>query len=120
MACVNSRVATALVGCTAPVLKSHTHIKNRGAENSLYFSRGTVPFDFVKSFFEIFSKFFHLFFVQSLTNQSNDSMNKNFSYWGLTTFGFPGWLIICTLPLAIVAIIACVLVALSCGAKTGS
>ncbi|WP_143189025.1 hypothetical protein [Escherichia coli] len=42
MAGVNSRVATALVGCTAPVLKSHTHIKNRGAENSLYFTRGTV------------------------------------------------------------------------------
>ncbi|EFE6185061.1 hypothetical protein F0D90_02015, partial [Escherichia coli] len=36
LAGVNSRVATALVGCTAPVLKSHTHIKNRGAENSLY------------------------------------------------------------------------------------
>ncbi|EGE1061012.1 hypothetical protein DM154_04535 [Shigella sonnei] len=85
MAGVNSRVATALVGCTAPVLKSHTHIKNRGAENSLYFTRGTVPFDFVKSFFEIFSKFFD----QSLTNQSNDSMNKNFSYWGLTMFGLP-------------------------------
>ncbi|EEW1653123.1 hypothetical protein D9J30_01055 [Escherichia coli] len=119
MAGVNSRVATALVGCTAPVLKSHTHIKNRGAENSLYFSRVTVPFDFVKSFLKFF-EVFSSFFVQSLTNQSNDSMNKNFSYWGLTTFGFPGWLIICTLPLAIVAIIACVLVALSCGAKTGS
>ncbi|HHK9177403.1 TPA: hypothetical protein ACQZF0_002193 [Escherichia coli] len=52
MAGVNSRVATALVGCTAPVLKSHTHIKNRGAENSLYFTRGTVPFDFVKYFYK--------------------------------------------------------------------
>lgn len=68
MAGVNSRVATALVGCTAPVLKSHTHIKNRGAENSLYFTRGTVPFDFVKSFFENFSKFFD----QSLTNRYLD------------------------------------------------
>ncbi|ENJ5929152.1 hypothetical protein AB1Z09_003017 [Escherichia coli] len=58
MAGVNSRVATALVGCTAPVLKSHTHIKNRGAENSLYFTRGTAPFDFVKSFFINNRKYF--------------------------------------------------------------
>ncbi|EFB3691040.1 hypothetical protein DFX68_23670 [Escherichia coli] len=116
MAGVNSRVATALVGCTAPVLKSHTHIKNRGAENSLYFTRGTVPFDFVKSFL----KFFRSFLInRSLINQTIHQI-KNRCYWGLTTFGFPGWLIICTLPLAIVAIIACVLVALSCGAKTGS
>ncbi|EEW8230044.1 hypothetical protein D4643_08995 [Escherichia coli] len=119
MAGVNSRVATALVGCTAPVLKSHTHIKNRGAENSLYLTPDPEPKSFVKYFLKFFRSF-SSFFVQSLTNQSNDSMNKNFIYWGLTTFGFPGWLIICTLPLAIVAIIACVLVALSCGAKTGS
>ncbi|HCN0222200.1 TPA: hypothetical protein N6I56_002215 [Escherichia coli] len=71
MAGVNSRVATALVGCTSPVLKSHTHIKNRGAENSLYFIRGTVPFDFVKPFLKFFSKFFHLFsFNRSLINQT--------------------------------------------------
>ncbi|ENC7902215.1 hypothetical protein ABLL81_002257 [Escherichia coli] len=71
MAGVNSRVATALVGCTAPVLKSHTHIKNRGAENSLYFSRPGGTVEKVKSFFEIFSKFFHLFsFNRSLINQT--------------------------------------------------
>ncbi|EMG4874824.1 hypothetical protein V4393_003686 [Escherichia coli] len=50
MAGVNSRVATALVGCTAPVLKSHTHIKNRGAENSLYFTRPGGTVEKVKSF----------------------------------------------------------------------
>ncbi|UMT09761.1 hypothetical protein AOY62_15130 [Escherichia coli] len=58
MVSVNSRVATALVGCTAPVLDPHTHVKHRGAENSLYFTRGTVPFDFVKSFFKFFFSFF--------------------------------------------------------------
>ncbi|EFB2184014.1 hypothetical protein HH729_004426 [Escherichia coli] len=55
---VNSRVATALVGCTAPVLKTHTHIKYRGAENSLYLTRGTEPIDFVKSFFINNRKYF--------------------------------------------------------------
>ncbi|EEW2478583.1 hypothetical protein D9H09_05355 [Escherichia coli] len=61
MACVNSRVATALVGCTAPVLKTHTHIKYRGAENSLYLTRTGGTVEKVKSFFEIFFEFFHLF-----------------------------------------------------------
>ncbi|EMM5001016.1 hypothetical protein WAC96_001161 [Shigella flexneri] len=72
MAGVNSRVATALVGCTAPVLKSHTHIKNRGAENSLYFTRGTVPFDFVKSFLKIFRSFL---INRSLINQAIHQIN---------------------------------------------
>lgn len=67
MAGVNSRVATALVGCTAPVLKSHTHIKYRGAENSLYFTRGTVPFNFVKSFLNFFRSFL---INRSLINQT--------------------------------------------------
>ncbi|HII1738460.1 TPA: hypothetical protein ACYZXG_000914 [Escherichia coli] len=61
MAGVNSRVATALVGCTAPVLKSHTHIKNRGAENSLYFSRPGGTVEKVKSFLKIFRSFFIFF-----------------------------------------------------------
>lgn len=58
MAGVNSRVATALVGCTAPVLKSHTHIKNRGAENSLL----PTPTQNLNHLSSIFNKYFYKFF----------------------------------------------------------
>ncbi|EFB3432917.1 hypothetical protein FP305_18275 [Escherichia coli] len=61
MAGVNSRVATALVGCTAPVLDSYTHIKYRGAENSLYLTRPGGTVEKVKSFLKFFRSFFIFF-----------------------------------------------------------